>query len=69
MHCSSRIEEAEGRKNLYSLNPKGKTQRHQKWKIWITITMLLCKELILIRGQPPRQDGSPRATLDRGEFT
>ena len=35
----------------------------------ITITMLLCKELILIRGQPPRQGGSPRATLDRGEFT
>ena len=34
----------------------------------ITITMLLCKELILIRGQPPRQGGSPRATLDRGEF-
>ena len=30
--------------------------------------MLLCKELILIRGQPPRQGGS-RATLDRGEFT
>ena len=38
-------------------------------KITITITMLLCKELILIRGQPPRQGGSPRATLDRGEFT
>ena len=35
----------------------------------ITITMLLCKELILIRGQPPGQGGSPRATLDRGEFT
>ena len=32
----------------------------------ITITMLLCKELILIRGQPPRQGGSPRATLDHG---
>ena len=32
----------------------------------ITITMLLCKELILIRGQPPRQSGSPRATLDHG---
>ena len=31
--------------------------------------MLLCKELILIRGQPPRQGGSPRATLERGEFT
>ena len=37
--------------------------------IEITITMLLCKELILIRGQPPRQSGSPRVTLDRGEFT
>ena len=35
----------------------------------ITITMLLCKELILIRGQPPIQGGSPRATLERGEFT
>ena len=34
-----------------------------------TITMLLCMELILIRGQPPRQERSPRATLDRGEFT
>ena len=32
----------------------------------ITITMLLCKELILIRGQPPRQGGSPRSTLDHG---
>ena len=31
--------------------------------------MLLCKKLILIRGQPPRQGGSPRAALDRGEFT
>ena len=31
--------------------------------------MLLCKELILIRDQHPRQGGSPRATLDRGEFT
>ena len=30
------------------------------------VTMLLCKELILIRGQPPRQGGSPRATLDHG---
>ena len=39
------------------------------YKATITITMLLCKELILIRGQPPRQGGSPRATLDRGEFT
>ena len=29
--------------------------------------MLLCKELILIRSQPPRQSGSPRATLDRGD--
>ena len=38
-------------------------------KMLITITVLLCMELILIRGQPPRQGGSPRATLDRGEFT
>ena len=34
-----------------------------------SLTMLLCMELILIRGQPPRQGESPRATLDRGEFT
>ena len=31
--------------------------------------MSLCKELILIRGQLPRQGGFPRVTLDRGEFT
>ena len=30
--------------------------------------MLLCKELILIRGQPPKQRGSLRVTLKRGEF-
>ena len=43
--------------------------QHANMLLGITITMLLCKELILIRGQPPRQGGSPRATLDRGEFT
>ena len=31
--------------------------------------MLLYKELILIRGQPLKQIGSPKATLIRGEFT
>ena len=28
--CSARIEEAEGRENLYQLSPKWKSQRHQK---------------------------------------
>ena len=42
-----------------------KTNKAKDFMI-ITITMLLCKELILIRGQPPRQGGSPRATLDHG---
>ena len=31
--------------------------------------MLLRKELILIRDQPPKQGGSSRTTLKRGEFT
>ena len=34
VRCSSRIEEAEARKNLYHLVTKGKKQRHQIWKIW-----------------------------------
>ena len=41
--CSSRIEEAEGRENLYQLSPKRKSQRHQKWKIWIH--NIVCKVL------------------------
>ena len=36
--------------------------------LYVTITILLCKELILIKGQSPRQGGFPRAILNRGEF-
>ena len=39
--CTSRIEEAEGRENLYKLAPKWKSQRHQKLKIWIL--NIVCK--------------------------
>ena len=41
--CSSRIEEAEGRENLYQLSSKWKSQRYQISKIWIH--NIVCKVL------------------------